>query len=209
MIVANAHHSTHPATGGSRRVVLRPGVDDLDLAILEEEPDDELTREEARIEHLGEPPEGTPWSGARRRAVYELVVRPFWPLLVARLSTDIGGRYAGPEAMAHFAGVLEELVERTAPDLQEAFLDAADLPFQDVVGPLSTCCHCRHCGRARRWQRQERAVPRDTRLRAMFAHFLSWHLEYVLNAPNAYDRRLGLPECDWPGEAIADDVWEW
>ena len=182
--------------------------DDLDDEFLEDDTDDEMSPQDALVEHAGEPPDGTPWVGARERAAYERVVRPFWPLLAARLIPLVGGRYAGAEAMAHLAGAIGELADRTSSEDQEAFLDAADLPFLEVVGPLVGCCHCRHCGPARRWQRRERAVPREARLRAEFVGFLSRHLEYVAKAPNAYDRGLGMPAFAWPGKPVESETWE-
>lgn len=92
---------------------------------------------------------------------------------------------------------IEALADLTSPEDQEAFLAAMDNPFAEEIGPVEAACRCSYCRPARRWQRKEAEVPRLVRLRRAFVRECTGHLEVIVKAPNAYDRRHGAPRLIW------------
>ena len=155
---------------------------------------DELTIEQARDAHWKGGPDRTPRYWAWERRIYERVVFPFWPLLLAGLRpVRPDGRYSGLDVMRRFPAAIEALADRTSPEDQEAFLAAMDSLFQEEIGPVEPGCRCGYCRPARRWQRKEAEVPRVVRLRRAFVRECADHLEVVVKAPNAYDRHHGAP----------------
>ena len=138
--------------------------------------------------------ERTPLRWRWKRKVYERVFFPIWPLLLEGLApVTPDGRYLADRVLARIPLAAERLADRTSPADQEIFLEAMDAPFVEQVGPIEPGCGCRSCRKAERERRKEAEVPRDLRLRQDFIRQVAWHVESLLETPNAYDRRHGLP----------------
>ncbi len=138
--------------------------------------------------------ERTPLRWCWKRKVYERVFFPVWPLLLEGLApVTPDGRYPADRVLARIPFAAERLADRTSPEEQETFLEAMDAPFLERVGPIEPGCGCRSCRQAERARRKEAEVPRDLRLRHEFIRQVAWHIESLLETPNAYDRRHGLP----------------
>lgn len=119
---------------------------------------------------------------------------PVWPLLLEGLAPITpDGRYPADLVLARIPLAAERLADRTSPEEQETFLEAMDTPFVEQVGPIEPRCRCRYCCKAERERRKEAEMPRELQLRQAFVRQLAWHIESLLETPNAYDRNHGLP----------------
>lgn len=138
--------------------------------------------------------ERTPLGWRWKRKVYERVFFPVWPLLIEGLEpVTPDGRYPADVVLARIPSAAEGLANRTSPEEQETFLEAMNAPFVERVGPIEPGCRCRYCRKAEGERRKEAEVPRELRLRRAFVREVTWHIEALLETPNAYDRRHGLP----------------
>ncbi len=138
--------------------------------------------------------ERTPLRRRWKRNVYERVFFPAWPLLLEGLAPVApDGRYPADVVLSRIPAAAEALADRTSSEDQETFLEAMDAPFVERIGPIEPGCRCRSCCWAKRERRKEAEVPRDLRLRREFVRQVAWHIESLLETPNAYDRRHGLP----------------
>jgi hypothetical protein len=138
--------------------------------------------------------ERTPLGWRWKRKVYERVLFPVWPLLLEGLApVTPDGRYPADLVLARIPLAVDRLADRTSPEEQETFLEAMDAPFVERVGSIEPGCGCRYCRKAEGERRKEAEVPREVRLRQAFIQQVAWHIESLLETPNAYDRRHGLP----------------
>jgi hypothetical protein len=119
---------------------------------------------------------------------------PVWPLLRDGLTpVTADGRYPADVVFARISAAAERLADLAAPDEQETFLEAMDASVGEPIGPIVRGCRCQHCRDAARLVEEEGQVPRETRLRKAFIGCVCWHMEILLDTPNAYDHRGGLP----------------
>jgi hypothetical protein len=138
--------------------------------------------------------EDTPLGWHWKRKVYERLFFPVWPLLREGLTpVTPDGRYPAEAIIARISSAAERRADLTAPDEQETFLEAMDASFGEPIGPIVPGCRCQHCREAGRMVEKEARVPREARLRAAFIDCVCGHIEILLDTPNAYDRRDGLP----------------
>jgi hypothetical protein len=163
----------------------------------------------AREHRRGSLDDHTPLPRGWARDAYEAVVPLIWPLALDGLAPALpDGRVDGWRVEERMPVALERVVGRVPPETQEAFLAAIGRPFEhDVVGPIRRGCQCRFCRPAARLLAALDKVPRVQRLREAFEDALADHLDLVLKASNAYDRRLGAPRATWrtPGRHGGDD----
>ena len=157
------------------------------------------TLEGALEERFCSEPDETPREAGWEREVYEAVVRPVWPLALEGLEpTRRGGRYDGRQVALRMPAAVAARVEATPPGTQEAFLAALARHFErPIVGPIEPGCGCEFCRPQALFLAELDRTPRVERLRRYFAYILARHLELVLKAPTAYDRRLGAPRVAW------------
>jgi hypothetical protein len=138
--------------------------------------------------------EETPPSWPWKRRVYERIFHPVWPLLLDGLDPVLtDGRYAADAVLARAPQAAQALADRTSPEDQETLLDAINCPFTEEMGPIKRGCACTYCRKARKRQREEARVSREARLRGVLVRAVSGHIKTLVDSPNSYDRRHGLP----------------
>ena len=155
---------------------------------------------DARLERSGDGRNvRTPWEQGWRRRVYEQVVPPLWSYVItANGWRQDDGPFDGQGLMARLNHIVEAFTDTCVPvERQEQFLDAMGFRFEETPPPIEPNCHCPWCEYLRLRARIERSTPRDERVRQQFLEALVPHLELVLKAPNAYDRRQGVPQVSW------------
>ena len=160
-----------------------------------------ITVEDARLERQGAGRNvQTPWEQGWRRRAYEQLVPRFWPyLLDGQGARTPDPHLDGKGLMERFAELVEEFSQQVPAEQQEEFLNAMGFRFEETPAPIEPDCRCHWCAYLRLRAQIEASIPRQYRLQEQFLRVLIPHLELVLKAPNAYDRRHGVPRLSWRG----------
>lgn len=123
---------------------------------------------------------------------------PLWRRALADLQPDSKGRYDGPTVLSRLEDAIRATTKATLPETQEAFLDVISMPFEpEVAGPAEPGCACPACLEAQVALDGPADAPRAQRLREALIYGLAFHLEHVLKATTALDRRMGAPHIAW------------
>lgn len=132
------------------------------------------------------------------REVYAEVMRPIWQHVLAGLEPRSDGRFDGLAVLARLEDAIRATVAAVRSETQEAFLDVVCSPFeQGFRGLAEPDCDCPACRAALEAIGPTNGVPRHERLRTQLLRELEFHLDCVLKASHASDRRLGAPRVAW------------